>query len=106
MSEIHDIEHFKKNVKACIAVFVILLVLTIVTVLVSRIQFGGAGHHAMNITVALFIAIIKAALVAAYFMHLNSEKSAIYRVLLFTGVFFAGLMFLTLWSYHDGIKFS
>ena len=105
MSDIVDIEHFKKNVKTCVTVCVILLALTIITVLASRIQFGGEGDHAMNITVALIIAITKAALVGAYFMHLNSEKNAIYRVLLFTGFFFAGLMFLTLWSFHDPIKF-
>ena len=105
MSNVTDIEHFKKNVNACVVVCVILLFLTFVTVAASRIQFGGEGSHATNIAVALAIAILKSGLVAAYFMHLNSEKNAIYRILLFTGAFATGLMFLTLWAFHDPIKF-
>ena len=94
MSE-HVDEHFHKHLKACIGVFVILLVLTLVTVLISYVPLGHAG----NITVALVIATFKALLVAAYFMHLNKEKRMIFRVLLFTIFFFFGLMLLTLFSY-------
>ena len=94
------LEHFKKHINVCIGVFVALLVLTIVTVGVSFVPFGKAG----NITVALIIAVLKASLVAAYFMHLNSEKRAIYRILIFTGVFFAGLMFLTLFAFGDAVS--
>jgi cytochrome c oxidase subunit IV len=92
--------HFHKHIKACIAVFVSLLVLTIVTVLVSYVHLGKVG----NIAVALIIATFKALLVAAYFMHLNSEKKMIYRVLWFTGFFACVLMFLTLFAYHDEIN--
>ena len=48
--------------------------------------------------IALFIASIKAFLVAGYFMHLMSEKKMIYGILLATVFFFAGLMYLTIWS--------
>lgn len=46
-----------------------LLILTIITVAVSRFDFGM-----FNIVVAIGIASIKAALVAAWFMHLKFEK--------------------------------
>lgn len=51
-----------------IKVFVALVVLTIITVGVSRIDFG-----AMNIVVAMVVASIKALIVALFFMHLKYE---------------------------------
>ena len=66
--------------------------------LASYIPFG---HRSINIAVALFIATGKAFLVAGYFMHLVSEKKMIYGILAFTVFFFAGLMFLTLYSLGD-----
>jgi cytochrome c oxidase subunit IV len=97
----HHVEHFKKHIKACIAVFIALLVLTVVTVLVSYVELGTKG----NVTLALIIATFKALLVAAYFMHLNSEKYSIYRILAFTFAFFVGLMGLTLWALNDHIVY-
>jgi cytochrome c oxidase subunit 4 len=66
-----------------------------ITVAASYIHFG---HRSINIAVALFIATVKAFLVAGYFMHLISEKKLIYSILAFTGFFFAGMMYLTVWS--------
>ena len=83
-----------KHVRIYITVFVALMALTIVTVAISRLHLPV--HLA--VTVAMFVAIIKGSLVAGYFMHLISEKKLIYSVLAFTGFFFAGLMYLTLWS--------
>lgn len=104
MADTHDIEHFKKNVKACVVVFVLLLVLTAVTVWASYHHFGSRDSNVGNITVALIIATVKALMVAAYFMHLNSEKKSIYRILIFTGLFATGLMALTLWAFADPIR--
>ncbi len=101
-SDAAHLEHFKKHIKICVGVFVALLVFTIITVLVSQIDLGKPT----NITIALIIATFKALLVAAYFMHLISEKKAIYRILLITFVFFAGLMFLTLWAMRDIVFFK
>ncbi len=53
---------------------------------------------ALTVAVKRFIACIKGFLVAGYFMHLMSEKKMIYGILLTTVFFFAGLMFLTIWS--------
>jgi len=90
----HDI---KKHLKVYIGVFVALLVGTIITVAVSRVNLGHAG----NITLALIIAVLKAFLVAGFFMHLVSEKKPIYTILVFTAFFFVGLMALTIWSMND-----
>ena len=78
--------------------FYALIAGTIITVLASYIPFG---NHAVNIGIGLFIACSKAFLVAGYFMHLISEKKMIYGIMAFTAIFFAGLMFLTLYSFSD-----
>jgi cytochrome c oxidase subunit 4 len=88
----HDIS---KQVKIYILVFLALLVGTLVTVVMNAVHFTSM---AVTITVALFIATVKAFLVAGFFMHLISERKTIYAILMATGVFFAGMMYLTVWS--------
>ena len=91
----HSVEHIKKHNRIYIGVFVALLVGTIITVALNSVHFD---RMKVTIAVALFVAIIKAFLVAGYFMHLSSEKKIIYGILTATVFFFAGLMYLTLWS--------
>lgn len=50
-------------------ILIALLVLTVVTVGVAQIEFGGVW----NIIVAMIVASIKAGLVAMFFMHLKFE---------------------------------
>lgn len=88
----HDV---KAEVRRYMIVFIALIVGTIVTVLASKIHFGS---HSANIVVGLIIALVKGFLVAGFFMHLVSEKVMIYTILLATIFFFAGLMYLTVWS--------
>ena len=65
------------------------------------------GHsRALDITVGLAIATFKSSLVALIFMHLNSEKKLVYKVLLFTFIFFAGMMTLFVMAKMDPIKFT
>ncbi len=87
-----------RHVRVYITVFVALMVLTLVTVGVSRFQLPVP----MAVTVALVVATVKGSLVACYFMHLISEKKLIYAVLALTVVFFVVLMVLPILSYHDG----
>jgi cytochrome c oxidase subunit IV len=94
----HSHEHVQEQVRRYLYVFYALLFGTVVTVGASYIPFG---HHILNIAVALVIAIGKASLVACYFMHLISERRMIYGILAFTVFFFAGLMFLIVWSSGD-----
>ena len=92
----HDV---RKEVRKYLLVFGALIVGTIITVLASYVDFGGAGR---NIAIALLIASVKAGLVAAFFMHLIDERKLIYGVLGATVFFFVGLMYITLWSMEPG----
>lgn len=74
------------------AVLLGLLVLTIITVQASYIDFGE-----MNTVVAIIIATIKGALVALFFMHLRHDK-------LNAVIFLGGLLFLSIfliWTMFD-----
>jgi cytochrome c oxidase subunit 4 len=94
----HDTHDVKKDVKKYLVVFAALLIGTILTVIMYYIHIPSL---VITITVALFIATIKAALVAGFFMHLISERKAIYSVLLATAFFFAAMMYLILWHRAD-----
>ena len=94
MSDQHS-QDFNQTVRRYLYVFYALLFGTGITVLASYIPFG---HRSLNIAVALFIACCKAFLVAGFFMHLISERKMIYGILIFTVIFLAGLMYLTIWS--------
>ena len=87
-----------RHVKVYITVFVALMVLTIITVAISRYHLPVA----MAVTVALLVATIKGSLVACYFMHLISEKKLIIAVLALTAVFFVVLLTLPVVTVHDG----
>ena len=96
-----DMAHFKQHVRKYLFVFYALIVFTVITVAASYLRIDSV---ALTIAIALFIACIKGFLVAGYFMHLMSEKKMIYGILLATVFFFAGLMFLTVWSMnHDSL---
>ena len=91
----HGAHDVKKEVRTYIAVFVALLVGTVLTVGAYYLHINSV---AVTIALALFIASVKALLVAGYFMHLISERKMIYGVLAATFFFFIGLMYLTVWS--------
>ena len=77
-----------------------LLFATVVTVWLSYVDFGS---RSANIVVAMVVATIKVGFVAAIFMHLKGEKWMIWKFLLFTMFFVAGLFFLTLLHWIDPI---
>ncbi len=87
-----------KHVRTYIIVFVALMVLTIVTVAISRVHLPVP----MAVALALFVATIKGSLVACYFMHLISEKKLILAVLVLTVAFFVPLMALPVLTHADG----
>jgi len=91
----HTPEEIKKHVKTYIAVFAALACLTVVTVAVSYLHLSVGKA----VAVALLIASIKASLVAAFFMHLISERVIITSILLLTFFFFAVLLILPVLSY-------
>ena len=87
-----------RHVRVYITVFVALMVLTIVTVAVSRLHLSVP----IAVTVALLVATVKGSLVACYFMHLVSEKKLIYAVLALTVAFFVVLLALPVLTTSNG----
>ncbi len=90
-------EAIHRQVKVYMMIFFALAVLTVVTVAVSYLHLSTP----MAILVALMIAAIKGSMVAAYFMHLISEKKAIYGILILTVAFFIVLMAMPSLSHWD-----
>ncbi len=98
MSDNHSTADLKKHIRTYMLVFLALLVGTAITVGLYYVHFESV---ALTVSIAMFVASIKSFLVAGFFMHLISEKKAIYAMLLTTAVFFVSLMFLTIWAMHD-----
>ena len=90
-----------KSIRLYVKVGALLILFTCITWWVAGFDFGS---HALNITIGLAIASFKVALVALIFMHLNHERGLIYKVLLFTVIFGAAMMFLFVLAYMDPIK--
>lgn len=98
MSAEHTVEHVQRQVRTYFIVFLSLLVLTVVTVAVSRLHLpAGAG-----VVVALIVAGLKGTLVAGIFMHLFSDKFPfVFQVLIFSAVFFVVMIALFVFGYFD-----
>lgn len=88
-----------RQVRIYILVFATLMVLTLVTVAVSRLHLPVAGA----VAVALLVASVKGGLVAGYFMHLLSERKLIYWVLGFTVAFFLAVLLIPLWATFEPV---
>lgn len=111
----HAAEHVAAHVRTYLMVGATLLAFTIITVALSYVDFGvlishlfrinmsEASGHKANITVAMLVAVFKAGLVAAIFMHLSAEKRLVYRILIFTVFFVLGLFWLTYLAWYNPI---
>ena len=83
-------------------VFIYLLIGTALTVGATYLEFNVEDSIAGAIFVGLLIASIKGYLVAANFMHLNSEKKIIYWILGLTVFFLVLLLFIPLlWNLNN-----
>ena len=83
-------------------IFIYLLIGTALTVGASYLEFSVENSIAGAIFVGLTIATIKGYLVAANFMHLNSETKMIYWILLLTVFFLVVLLFIpVLWDINN-----
>lgn len=91
----HTPEEIRKEMRFYWAIFFVLGCLTLVTVGVSSLHLKS--HEA--IALALAIASVKGFLVAAFFMHLLSEKKLVLIVLAITVIFFAMLLWGP-WQHH------
>lgn len=71
---------------------------SVATVIASYLFSGGFKFIAV-----LGLAGVNAAMVAAIMMHLKQEKKVIWNFLIFTGIFFVVLFFLTYLAHTDHI---
>ena len=90
-----------RHVRIYLTVFASLMVLTGLTVAAWK---WGPATIGPTVTIALLIAVVKASLVALFFMHLSAEKRLIYWVLTLTVVFFIALLLLPLLTASDVIS--
>ena len=90
-------EEVRQHIKLYWKIGIALLLLTVVTVGVSYIEFAVP----MAIFVALVIAATKGSLVASYFMHLIGERKAIFWALLLTAFFFVVLIIIPILGHSD-----
>jgi caa(3)-type oxidase subunit IV len=93
-------EAIQKSLRLYKLIGLVLLVGTAVTVAVATVPWLDVGRHGFDMwdmVLGLFIATVKASLVAFIFMHLNHEKATVYWVFglgLVMVVFLAGLLAL------------
>jgi len=86
--EFSDVEHEPHSSAIYVKTLVTLLILTAITVGASYIDFGAG-----NVVIALFIASVKAMLVALFFMHLRYDKP-VNAVIACAGFLFLGIFLM------------
>jgi cytochrome c oxidase subunit IV len=87
------------QVRGYLIVFGTLLLLTVATVAASYLDLAMGPTVALGLTIAA----VKAALVAAFFMHLRHERALIYAALSLTAVLAVSLFAFTLWTEADHV---
>ena len=88
-------ESIRKEIRRYLMVLGALATLTLITVAISYLKLPTWQAIALGLAVAT----VKGSLVAAFFMHLISERKLIYAVLVFT-VFFFGMLLWGPWHHH------
>jgi cytochrome c oxidase subunit 4 len=90
----HAPAHHQAPLTAYFVVFFALMILTVITVAVSRIDLG-----AMNTTVAMAIAIVKATVVILWFMHVIHSPRLTWIIVISSFLWLAVLFVLTFSDY-------
>jgi cytochrome c oxidase subunit IV len=101
--EPHPEEHHGPTVKMYFAIFFALAILTVVTVIAAKFDFGPLlgvqmGGFANNV-VALGIACTKATLVVLFFMHVKYESKLVGLAVVASVVWLAFLILITISDY-------
>ena len=96
----HDHAEIDRHVKAALFAFGALLVLTGFTVGAYYLKLPTR----LAITLALAIATVKGSLVAAWFMHLLSEKKLIFWALILTAILFVPLLLFPTFVALDAVR--
>ena len=83
----HGISHVA-SIRSLLTTWIVLMILTLVTVLATRIDFGSG----INLAIAMFIAVVKATLVCMFFMHLRYDK--LFHTVLVVGAVVCAALFV------------
>jgi cytochrome c oxidase subunit 4 len=105
-NEHHDDEHGISHVasrKVLLGTWISLMVLTLLTVLATKVDLGASP----NLLIAMVIATVKASLVCLFFMHLRYDK--LMHTVAFLGALLFALLFVSFAlmdtsEYHDSIQ--
>jgi cytochrome c oxidase subunit IV len=84
----HGLAHVAA-IKVLLATGITLLMLTVVTVISSKIDFGGSS---INLAIAMVIAVTKATLVVLFFMHLRYDR--LFHSVVFVSAILAASLFV------------
>lgn len=90
----HDDNHHIVSYAANIRVWIVLLILTWLTITAAYFHFGN-----MAVAIALVIATVKAGVVLAYYMHLKFDSKILTVLLLVTMLVFSSFIVLTFFDY-------
>ncbi len=90
-----EIKDVQKHVQHHIIIALVLIVGSATTLWTSQTHFSS---FAVNVYATLTVAAIQGFLVAAYYMHLLSQKKMIYTFLVFTAIFFVVMIRITYWA--------
>ena len=92
-----------KHIQGYLKICAVQIVFVVITVAISFANFQSA---VTQVLATLLCAGANGALVAGILMHLKEEKRTIWKFLIFTGIFFFVLFFLTYLARTDGIMGS
>jgi hypothetical protein len=95
-----QIRDIQKHIGRYVKIFCAQVVCALVMVGISFVNFGSS---AAQVAATLFVAALNGIIVAGILMHLKEEKRMIWKFLIFTGVFFFILFFLTYLGRTDTI---
>ncbi|HEU4611959.1 MAG TPA: cytochrome C oxidase subunit IV family protein [Kofleriaceae bacterium] len=96
----HGLSHVA-SMKVLLATGGTLLILTLLTVTASKIDFGGAS---INLAIAMVIAVTKATLVVLFFMHLRYDRlfhSVVFVSALLAASLFVGFTLMDTGQYQE-----
>jgi cytochrome c oxidase subunit 4 len=84
----HGLAHVA-TIKTLLSTGMTLLALTVITVVSSKLDFGGAS---INLAIAMVIAVTKATLVILFFMHLRYDR--LFHTVIFMSAVLAAALFV------------
>jgi hypothetical protein len=89
-----EVAHAWTDLRRDIKFFACFLGIILLTVAAFNVNFGPTW----NLRAELFFAAARSALIAFFFLTLIGHFSLIARTFIFTAIFFAGMIFLSLWD--------